>query len=149
MNALELLKTDHENVKDLLSRLQDTDGEALDERRELFSLLKDELHIHEAIEEEIFYPALKRIEQAKEIVLDAYQEHQVVDYIIEDMTHTPMEDDAWMAQLRVAKEMIEHHIEEEEGEMFKRARKALESDHLEELGSQLQERKMQLQMSHH
>jgi hypothetical protein len=147
MNALDLLKKDHETVKDILERLEDCDE--MHEREELFHKLREELQDHETIEEEIFYPTLKQIAKAKEVVLEGYEEHQVVDYILEDMSGLPVDDDSWMAKLAVARENIEHHIKEEESEMFKHARKAFDSDELDELGARLHDRKVELQMSHH
>ena len=147
MDALTLLKKDHATVKDILERLEDCEDSR--EREELFHRLKDELHDHETIEEEIFYPTLKQYAKAKDVVLEGYEEHQVVDYIIEDMNELPVDDDTWSAKLAVARENIEHHIKEEEGTMFKHARKAFDEDELEAIGDRMQERKLELQMSHH
>src|SRR5262245_23035035 len=81
MDALTLLKKDHDLVKDLLKRIEDC--EDTDECGELFHHLGERLKDHETIEEEIFYPTLKQVAKAKELVLEAYEEHQVVDYILE------------------------------------------------------------------
>jgi len=144
MNALELLKKDHETVKGILDQLEDTNERATKKRSELFAKLKEELSTHETIEEEIFYPALREHEEAREIVNEAYEEHQLVDYVLEDMSELSPDEEAWSAKLSVAKENILHHIKEEEGEMFKRARGAFDKTELEDLAVQMEERKQAL-----
>ena len=144
MNALEMLKKDPETVKDILDQLEDTTERASKKRSELFARLQQELTDHETIEEEIFYPALREHEEAREIVNEAYEEHQVVDYVLEDMSELEPSDEAWSAKLSVAKENILHHIKEEEGEMFKRAREAFDKTELEDLAVQMEERKQAL-----
>jgi hemerythrin superfamily protein len=79
MDAISLLKDDHEKMKKLLSELESTTERGVKTRRDLFTKVKRELTVHETIEEEIFYPALKEHPKAKEIVLEAYEEHHVVD----------------------------------------------------------------------
>jgi hemerythrin-like domain-containing protein len=147
MDALDLLKTDHDTVKDLLQRLEDTDDQH--EREELFHTLRDELSDHETIEEEIFYPTLEESMETQQLVLEAYEEHQVVDYVLEDMAGVPIGSEDWMAKLAVAREAIEAHIRLEEGQLFGIAEQVFDEDELEELGEELNERKLELQMSHH
>ena len=126
MDAVKLLKSDHEKVKKMLEELDSTTERAEKTRTEGLAKLKDELVVHEAIEEEIFYPALKRFAEAKDIVLEAYEEHDVVDSIMADLEQTSVEDEKWHAKFTVMKENLEHHIEEEEGEMFKQARDVMD-----------------------
>jgi hemerythrin-like domain-containing protein len=97
--------------------------------------------IHERIEEEIFYPALKEHPKAKEIVLEGFEEHHVVDEIMGELEATDVTDEQWAAKFKVMKENIEHHIEEEEGEMFKQARQVFSADELESLGARMMELK--------
>jgi hemerythrin-like domain-containing protein len=122
------------------------DGEKTTERgektrSELFTTLKAEMMLHERIEEEIFYPALKEHPKAKDIVLEAYEEHHVVDDIMGELEATDVTDETWAAKFKVMKENIEHHIEEEEGEMFKQARQVFETDELQQLGERMAELK--------
>lgn len=142
MDALELLEEDHERVKDLLSRLEKEKGAKARER--LFTEVKQELEVHEAIEEEIFYPALQEHPKAKDIVLEAYEEHNVVDMVMAEIEAIPFDDETWSAKLTVMKENVEHHIEEEEDQMFSQARKVFDADELEELGTRMQGRKEEL-----
>ena len=110
-------------------------------RTELFATIKGELTAHELIEEEIFYPELKAHPKAKDIVLEGYEEHHVVDEIMSELEETPVDDETWGAKAKVMKENIEHHIEEEEGEMFKTARSVFDRSELDELGRRMEERR--------
>jgi len=139
MDALQMLKDDHERVKKLLTDLESTTERAVKTREQGFATLKDELTVHELIEEEVFYPALKEHAEAKDIVLEAYEEHDVVDTILSELGETSVEDETWMAKFTVMKENLEHHIEEEEGEMFKQARQIFDSNTLRSLADRMQE----------
>ncbi len=141
MDAVTLLKQDHDEVKKIMEKLDKTTERGVKTRDELFTKLRFEMTIHETIEEEIFYPALKEHPKAKEVVLEGYEEHHVVDLIMGELSETPYDDETWGAKFAVMKENIEHHIEEEEGDMFKKARSILSKAELEELGSQMEHRK--------
>ena len=141
MDALSLLKADHDKVKKMLTEGEETTERAQKTRSELFENLKGELMIHERIEEEIFYPALKSHPKAKDLVLEGYEEHHVVDEIMGELEATDVTDETWGAKFKVMKESIEHHIEEEEGEMFKQARSVFDADELESLGARMMELK--------
>jgi hemerythrin-like domain-containing protein len=147
MDAITLLKDDHDKAKKMLSQLEDTTERAVKTREDVFGRLKTELVVHEAIEEEIFYPALKQHAEAKEIVLEAYEEHNVVDMVMSEIEQTPFDDETWSAKFSVMKENLEHHIEEEEGEMFKQARDVFDKETLEQLGERMQARKRELQQA--
>jgi hypothetical protein len=144
-NAIELLESDHEKVKKLLERGDDTTERAVKTRTELFAEIKKEMEVHEAIEEEIFYPALKEHPKAKDIVLEGYEEHHVVDTILAELGETSVDDEKWAAKFAVMKENIEHHIEEEEDDMFAKARDVFAKDELEALGERMESRKKELE----
>jgi hypothetical protein len=141
MDAIALLTADHDKVKKMLSDGEETTERAEKTRTELFDRLKSEMLIHERIEEEIFYPALKSHPKARDIVLEGYEEHHVVDEIMGELEATDVTDETWGAKFTVMKENIEHHIEEEEGDMFKQARQIFDTDELEELGARMMELK--------
>lgn len=145
MNAITMLKDDHDKVKKLLEELGTTTERGVKTRQELFSRIKRELTVHEIIEEEIFYPALKEHPKARDTVLEGYEEHNVVDTIMGEMEQTPFDDETWGAKAKVMTENIEHHIEEEEGEMFKQARAVFDRAELEELGERMAERRQSAQ----
>ena len=139
MDAITLLKTDHDKVKKLLNELETTTERGVKTRSELFATIKGELTVHEAIEEEIFYPELKAHPKAKDVVLEGFQEHHVVDLLMGELESLDVSDEAWGAKAIVMKENIEHHIEEEEGEMFKMTRQLFSDDELEQMGARMQE----------
>jgi hemerythrin-like domain-containing protein len=144
MDAMSLLKEDHRKVKKLLAELESTTERGVKTREELFTKVKQELVIHEAIEEEIFYPALKEHPKTKDIALEAYEEHHVVDTVMAEIEGVAYDDEKWGAKFTVMKENLEHHIEEEEGEMFKQARQVFDQDELAQLGESMKARKEDL-----
>jgi hemerythrin-like domain-containing protein len=97
--------------------------------------------VHEIIEEEIFYPELKAHPKAQDIVLEAFEEHHVVDLLMSELESLDVSDETWGAKALVMKENIEHHIEEEEGEMFTQARRVFDKEELENLGERMAARK--------
>jgi len=133
MDAIRLLEDDHRKVKKLLAEGDQTTERAEKTRPELYATLRRE--------EEIFYPALKAHPKARAIVLEGFEEHHVVDEIMGELGQTDVSDETWAAKFSVMKENIEHHIEEEEGEMFAEARRAFEDEELEKLGARMMELK--------
>jgi hemerythrin-like domain-containing protein len=144
MDAMSLLKEDHRKVKKILAELESTTERGVKTREELFTKVKQELVIHEAIEEEIFYPALKEHPKTKEIALEGYEEHHVVDTVMAEIEGVAYDDEKWGAKFTVMKENLEHHIEEEEGEMFKQAKQVFDQDELTQLGESMKARKEDL-----
>ena len=144
MDAMSLLKEDHQKVKKMLAELESTTERGVKTREELFTKVKQELVIHEAIEEEIFYPALKQHPKTKEITLEAYEEHHVVNTVMAEIEGVSYDDEKWGAKFKVMKENLEHHIEEEEGEMFKQAKQVFDKDELAQLGDSMIARKEEL-----
>ena len=140
-DAMAMLKQDHERMKKLLGDIDSTTERALKTREEMIDKVRAELGVHERIEEEIFYPALREHDKAKEIVLEAYAEHRAVDILLDELDGVPFGDEDWGARFAVIKENIEHHIEEEEGELFTKARQLLDDAQLEELGARMEELK--------
>ena len=147
MNGLDLLKADHRRVEKLLEALNATSEDDVEQRQQLFRDFANEMQVHEIIEEEILYPALKDHPRAKEVVLEGYEEHHVVDNIMNELNDVPYDDETWGAKFSVMKENIEHHIEEEEEEMFEQAEDIFDSAELEELGSRMAQRKKELAAS--
>lgn len=147
MDALKLLKNDHDQMKKLLKQVQETSDRAVKKRAELFDRVCEELTTHEAIEEEIFYPALKEHPKAREMVLEAYEEHNVVDNVMVEISEIPYEDESWAAKFKVMAENIEHHIEEEEGQLFDQARQVFGKQELDRLGVEMEQRKKEYQQA--
>ena len=141
MNAFTLLKDDHEKVAGILEKIDGTTERAIKGREELFAQLKNELDVHARIEEEILYPVLEEYEETRDISLEAYEEHALVKQLLGELASAPKNDERWTAKFTVLKENVEHHVEEEEGEMFEKARKVLSKDEIEKLGERLEEAK--------
>jgi len=141
MNAITMLTEDHREVERMLDELEPTTERAIKTRQELFTRLKEALSIHEVIEEEIFYPALRDHPKAKDIVLEAYEEHNVVDSLLGELERLPVDAETWGAKATVMIENLRHHIEEEEGEMFPTARRVFDAGELTELGERMAARR--------
>src|SRR6476620_2449243 len=140
MDPIALLKADHDEVKALLVKLDKTTERAEVTRADGLEALRRKLDVHETIEEEILYPALEQFAKTKDITLEAFEEHHVVDQIVAELETTPVTDETWGAKLTVMRENLEHHIEEEEDEMFKQARQVMDHKELVELGEQMDAR---------
>ena len=145
MNATDLLKQDHEKVKKLMEEIDSTTERRVKTRDELFTKFKQEMTVHERIEEEVFYPALTEQAKTKDIALEGYEEHHVVDTVMAELEDLPVDDESWGAKAKVMKENVEHHMEEEEGEMFQKARQVFDRDELEALGTRMERRKTEAQ----
>jgi hemerythrin superfamily protein len=143
MNATQLLKNDHDEVRGLFEEFR-TAQEADDTQRmtEVAGTVFEELEVHTTIEEEIFYPAIRDAdEELGELVNESVQEHHVVDVLMNEMRDLPDGSDDWVAKMTVLIENVEHHAEEEEQEMFPTVEDALGPEQLQELGGQLEQRK--------
>ena len=141
MDALSLLEDDHDKAKALMAELEKMTERGVKTREEKWTKLLKELTIHENIEEEIFYPAIAEHPKAKALVLEALEEHHLVDDIVEQLKDTPFDDEHWAAKFKVTKENVEHHIGEEEGPLFKTCRDVFTKQELEDLGARMDERK--------
>jgi hemerythrin superfamily protein len=148
MNAIELLKADHEKVRGLFEELTNTTSRAEKTRMQLLEKLRLELDVHTTIEEEIFYPAFREAAENaedKEMIFEALEEHRAAsELVLPDLLETEVASEQFGGRAKVLKEMVEHHAEEEEKEMFKRARALMEREQLEELGERMAARKQEL-----
>ncbi len=145
MNAFQLLKEDHKKVSGIFQQLEPTTERAEKTREELFGKLKLELDIHAQIEETIFYPAIKQAHETREITLEGFEEHHVIKILLKELEETPVTAEEWTAKLKVLQENVEHHVEEEETEMFQKARQVLSEEEINDLGAQMEAEKQRLQ----
>jgi hemerythrin superfamily protein len=137
MNALELLKQDHEEVKDLFEQVEGTDDSK--EQRNIFKQIKKALESHARIEEGIFYPAMEKHAHLKDLVLESYEEHKQIRILLKEMDDLVTGSEDFEPKLRVLQEIVEHHAdEEEEGNMFPQVRELVDDAALEELGRKLE-----------
>jgi hemerythrin superfamily protein len=148
MDALTLLKEDHQKVKKLMGELEKTTERGVKTREELFTKLVSELTVHEKIEEQIFYPRVKEqatTKKVEELIAESYEEHHFVDTVKAELQDTPFDAEEWAAKFKVMKENVEHHaFEEEEEKLFPKVQKIFSKDELEEMGTEMEELKQQL-----
>jgi hypothetical protein len=136
----DLLKEDHDRVKDLFEQIEDSEDDA-ESREELFSQIREDLEIHMEGEETYLYPALEEHEDTKEMALEAYEEHHVAKTVLSEVIELDQEDERWKAKMKVLKELVEHHIQEEEGELFKLTKKVLAKEEIQEISDSIEQLK--------
>jgi hemerythrin superfamily protein len=146
-DAIALLKTDHATVKQLFEQEEKLKKRDSEKQAGTFSQIKDALEVHATIEEEIFYPAVKkaRSEHVKDEVREGYEEHKQIKTLLAEIASITPADETYDMKMKVLKEDVEHHVKDEEGEMFPDAKKFLGESRLVELGTELQARKQQLE----
>lgn len=142
MDIFQLLKQDHEKVSAIFEKLDKTTSRGLSTREKLFAQLDEELSIHAAVEENIFYPVLEEFDETRDIVLEGIEEHQIVKQLLAEMGEMPKDDEQWEAKCKVLSEMVEHHVNEEEKEMFPKARKVLGKARANEIAEEVEKEKI-------
>ena len=141
MDAFEMLKNDHAKVSSLFEQIEATTDTTA--RQGLFTQLKQELDVHTHIEETILYPALKQPAETREITEEAYEEHQEVKDLLAELAATPADSEEWSDMIVELKENVEHHVEEEESEMFPKARTVLSAEQIADIGARMAAEKQQ------
>ena|SRR5579862_7149480 len=134
MTILDALKTDHDQVKAMLEQILGTDDAK--QRGELFKQFKTDMTAHSRAEEKVLYLRMEKADEtAKDEALEGFVEHEIVDRLMDDLSRSRAKDsDKWTARCKVLKELIEHHVDEEEGEFFATARKLFDEATLEKMG---------------
>ena len=149
-DAIALLKADHKAVKELFKQVEETSERAKAQLQRLGDQICAELTVHTQIEEEVFYPAVQERTQRghkeeKDMVLEAYEEHAAAKKVIEDVRATEPGDDSYKPKIKTLSELIDHHVKEEERELFPSVKELFDEDELVELGQRLSELKTRLQ----
>jgi hemerythrin-like domain-containing protein len=142
LDVLTFLTAEHNEARAVFKQLEKADGAAA---TRLWTQLKRMLSTHEELEETYFYPPLKQEPAARDMILEAYQEHHVMDVLIEEISALKPGDEAWAPKIKVLQENTEHHIEDEEGELFPRVRKIWDAARRTQVGRQMQEEKLKRQ----
>jgi hemerythrin superfamily protein len=145
MNAIELLKADHDKVDLLFQKVKATEE---DEHKALFEKIREELEIHTHIEETIFYPKMKEEPELEDIVLEGIEEHHQAKMFLRELAALADDSEKFEPKLKVLMEDVEHHVMEEEGEMFPKAQELFDEATLDELGKQMQEEKQKFRKSY-
>lgn len=141
----QLLKKDHVEVKGILGQLTETNKPK--KREELFHTLRLALVPHMKAEESTFYPPLMKEKEAREDAMEGLEEHHVSEMVLKELEKMPKDDDRWQAKIKVFKELVEHHIEEEEGKIFKSAKKTFKKDELEDIMKKFEKEKVKITKS--
>ncbi len=141
MDVFKLLEKDHQKVSGLFKKVENSKGAT---REKLFTELEAELTVHAEVEEKIFYPRLEEEEETKDMILEAREEHRLVEQLVAELSSMEKTSEQWDAKLKVLKEMVEHHVDEEESELFPKAKKVLEKGEAAELAESIESEKQEL-----
>ena len=146
MRATTILKKDHRMVSGLLMTLEMTPKFNATVRKRLFDQIRDSVLMHAQVEEEIFYPAIRNLAFGQEgsKVDEAYLEHQTVKDLLNGMNHMDPMSEEFDGKLADLKQNIEHHVEEEEGELFPLVTNRMSREQLTEIGQRMHKRKASL-----
>lgn len=141
MSIYEYLKHDHEEVKSLMNKIEAIGNEESEQRTELFNELKKKLILHAKSEEQAFYKPLRSFQETKDEVEHGKEEHEEAEDLLKELTDGSLKGAAWQQKFLSLKEAVEHHIEEEEGEIFDDARKVLDKHTEEEMETMMKKLK--------
>ncbi|HYM49593.1 MAG TPA: hemerythrin domain-containing protein [Candidatus Limnocylindrales bacterium] len=140
MDAITLLKQDHRKVDRLFEEIKTK--QQVQDRERLFNEIRTELTVHATIEEKLFYPAVQNARQTHEKILESYEEHKQVKMVLADLAEADKSTENWMAGLTVLLEDVQHHVKEEEEDIFPKVReKILSEQELDDLGARMQQMK--------
>ncbi len=150
MNAIELLKQQHREVDGLFEEFEKAGDRAVKTRQRLCMQIADALAVHASIEEQIFYPEAKEsTEKVEDLLRESVEEHLSVKRLLAEILETDAEDAQLEARITVLKEQVQHHVEEEEKELFPKVKKACSAEQLEEMGGRMERMAKQLEEEGH
>jgi hemerythrin superfamily protein len=138
MDLYNLLRYDHETVKSLFREIEKTTPKAVKKREELFSEVNIELTLHALAEEKFLYPRLAEDKDTRAAALEAIEEHKLVKRLLKELSAMEKGTDEWSAKMKVLTENVEHHIDEEEEELFREAKKLLSSEETQEIADDIE-----------
>lgn len=141
MNIYQVLTQEHREVSQMLEQLLNTSEHAKKGREDAFQKLKQALTAHAEGEEKVFYPALKNVEDTRDLTLEAIEEHNLVKKLLSQLDGMPKDSQEWLAKLKVLKENVDHHVEEEEEELFEQAKQVLSDSQAQEMAKRFQQTK--------
>lgn len=134
MTIYDELKKDHDQVQEMMTRIEGMSARASTSKVKLFEEMKVALTAHVRAEEKVFYDAIKQEKSAHDSALEGYEEHHVADLLMREISGLPPSDERWTAKFTVLKENVEHHVEEEEGEIWAKAQQILDEARAQQLG---------------
>ncbi|HET8542344.1 MAG TPA: hemerythrin domain-containing protein [Anaeromyxobacter sp.] len=137
MNAIDLLEQQHREVEELFEEFEGAGEGAQKTKERLCREISDQLAIHAELEERLFYPEAKQ-ENTEEILRESVEEHLAMKRILADLMESEPSDEQFDAKMKVLKEQVEHHVEEEEKDLFPKVRKSCSKEELEDLGERME-----------
>lgn len=140
MDIYAAIKQQHDAAREVLEQLSNSTTRAEHTREKLFSAFKRDLWTHNKVEEAVFYAELKRHAKIRDEALEAFAEHHMLNSMLEELETTPVASHDWTAKFSALKELLEHHMEEEEDEVFELARNLLSEEQAVDMGKKLQSR---------
>lgn len=141
LTIFDVLKQDHEKARYLFDKAEKAGRKDVSTLQKLFAQLEEELELHMEGEERFFYTVLEQNEEMRDMVLEAFEEHQVAKTMLGTFQSLAVDDERWSAKMKVLHEIVEHHMQEEEKEIFKLAKKTLGKEQLHEIAMQFQRSK--------
>jgi iron-sulfur cluster repair protein YtfE (RIC family) len=141
MDAFQILAKDHRAVEQIFEQIEKSDNRGAKHREQLFHKVRQELKLHTQIEEKVFYPELKRHDGTKKLVGEALLEHGEVEQMLQEIGRLSPEDDQWSEMVNELKLAVQHHVREEEDQMFPAARRELDQSRIDEIGRRIEEMK--------
>lgn len=135
----EELKKDHKEVKGIIMQLTEMKSGSSAKREELFMKLKQELLPHQKAEEMVFYHPLQDKKQTRELAFEGEEEHHIAEVFLDEFEVEDEDKDHWLAKMKVLKELVDHHIEQEEGEIFQGAEKVMKPNEFDSIMSQFKQ----------
>lgn len=142
MDAIDLLEEQHRGTEELFDRFEDSDDP--DEQREIARRVTSDLRMHTTIEEEIFYPAVRERLGMDDDILEDLEEHHLVEMVLDELEGMDPSDERFSAKMQVLSELVEHHVDEEEEELFPEVREQMDAAEREELGERMRARAEEL-----
>jgi hemerythrin superfamily protein len=140
MNIIDMLKQDHQEAAAMMDRIESA-GEGDPSVMTTFNQLKEALTLHTQIEEQIFYPALQNNDETEDQISEAFEEHQEVKDLLAEMSGMQAGNEGFMGMMSDLRDSVEHHVEEEENELFPKAQEILGDSRLQEMGRQMMQMK--------
>lgn len=140
MDVYSAIKRQHDTARETLEQLGDSTTRAEKTRKQLFDTFKRDLWAHNKVEEAVFYAELRKHASIRDDALEAFAEHHMVNSMLEELETTPVTSDNWTAKFSALKELLEHHMEEEEQKIFDMAREIFSDQQATDLGKKLESR---------
>jgi len=147
MDCFTLLKQDHDEVRQLFKKCE-SQG-AKEGAKKMFQELARNIAVHSKLEETLFYPRLENEKAVSDLIEEAYEEHHAVEELLAEMASMSPQDEAWAEKLEELKQNVEHHVKEEEGELFPKAAKIIDKDEAADLGQTMADEKKDMMKGSH